>query len=394
MDHRGAGPPGAGIARTHLTGRTAPHAGDARRQNSAVTSTNTGVGPADPAIGHATAVARLRAFPTAVVTFLVLLAAAGITWFLMRRDAIAVATCGGDPMAPGETCAMRSRRNGRYEHDYDQRLTAAENSLTGQRIGALLLVIVALVLLVLVLVRWLADRGAAARMSRPVGLLSATAMPTGIVTVLLGLLAAGAAALGPVLALALNGPNRTGFSTLAIVLLALVVAFVAAMLWFARPRGTTLVQVFDQGIVVITGSRPHRIGWQELRYFAPGAAEATTGEVGWAGRRRRLSIDEESLFRVLRERIDQAQWPLVQQRLVTGEPIDFVELRIERGALVRDTTVIPLAQLTAAGVEYKDKALHYTFQGQGAQISVSAVRLANSGLLFRLLREHTGATGL
>lgn len=66
-----------------------------------------------------------------LVGFLLATGAFGIFWFLNNLNAVALATCQGDPMSVGDVCGFRSRRTGSYERTYEQMLATSAAGIEG-----------------------------------------------------------------------------------------------------------------------------------------------------------------------------------------------------------------------------------------------------------------------
>lgn len=337
----------------------------------------------------------LRRFPVGLVVLLGLLIAGSGFWFASRLGMTPSAVCNGEAMSPGDFCERRSRRSGRYQVSYDQVLEMSQEDILWPKAAAAMIGIAALITLVMVVLRWRSDAALAAQLGTPPGLLGAGASTTGILTGVLALAVVFPALIGTTLVVKLAGVDDGSPTTLSWILLGLIAALVALLVWAGRPRGVSLFQVVEEGVIAVTGSRRHDVGWVDAQYFVPTGDSGSTAGFSWRGRSGSpLDVEDGELFAQVRSHVNAALWPVAQQRVASGEPLDFAELTLSGGALERGGKQIPLAELRYLQAVRKENLVTYQLAGAGRTIDVPAGSLANLDVLVGLLRERTSASVL
>ncbi|MFX4273820.1 hypothetical protein ACQBAR_03180 [Propionibacteriaceae bacterium Y1685] len=343
-------------------------------------------GAVTPQAQNDAALATLRRFPTGIVVFLSLITVSAAAVLVSRLTASPVAKCGSKIMQPGDTCAMRGRRGRSLgDRNFEEAVVAAEKLLLGQTVAAAVVLLVAIAFLIMVVHRWRADVAAAPQLTGTHGLLGAAAFPTGVRTVVLFLTAAAVGGVSTLLVLYVFG-----FSLLGIGLAVVAVAIVAGIVWVGRPQGTTIIQVFTPGLAVLTRSQRTDVDWNNAQVRTR-LGSPPAHSLSWVGRKGSVDIDDEVMFTNLRQRINEIQWPAVQQNFAAGQPIDFNAVRLEDNAVVNGRGRIPLAELHSVTVEVNKEKSAYLFSSAGQKIEVNTSDLGNPDLLFGLLRQHTRA---
>lgn len=317
-----------------------------------------------------------RTPPKGATIFFGLVALAGLAALVRASLTQAVASCHGEVMAAGASCTTGGRRTADSTATYDEVLAMAEDSLRGQQLGGLLVLLGALVIIGLLVSTWWRDVRMAEGLSGESPELAHADR---------GLMAPVAGGVVGLLLLAAGGWMFFRMSPVwgaPLILVGLVV------LVMARPRGATALLLYPTRLVTVSRGSRHEVAYSDVQHYVGDR----THSFNWVGSGRGdilLAESESPQFRAaLAERTHTAWAQSAPQRLTQGEVLDLGDVTLQRDVLSIKGTKIPLTDLTALQLTStkEDGTVYAAVDRSGAtRASVATARVANTAVLRSLL---------